>query len=614
MSTPPRRILSAAALSLLALAALISACDESGKVTPPEQVAPGRLQGAIYQRLNPEVPLAGATLSWGGLSATSAADGSYTLAPTATGADSLRVSLPGFAAESRWVELGEADEQQSFALLPFDVTPPPAPLSFSVQSVGGEFLRLVWTAPADSSDLDGYWVTKSPGDPQAQRFDIAVNAWLDIAIAPERDYIYTLASIDPSGNLSAALTVTAAIDAPPAASRLRFQPTGDYARIPLRWAANADADFAGYRLYRDTGDSTADSLDLLVFASADPADTLFTDLAVAANAVYTYRLYTLDSQGQATSPLGLCHVRAAAQRFAGLDAEERSLVFPTGGDRFLLADDSGGRLLSVDGQGVARDSLTLGASPAVILPLPDGRLWAAAAAGGQQATLQLLDSDPLALLREGSAALLPGALAWLGGDSLILAPAAGGAPVLYDVLNFLPLDTLDFLGSLSPGSRLAADPDGKQLFVAETGGNLRLLRVDLTGSPFLAESIDLPGFPIALQLDGAGGLLLAYVAASSLQRIDAGDFAAQTSITLPEFMSLGRFSAGGDEWWGRLVGQTRVMGYALDWSGTTATLIAGFDQIESPVALGRLEPGGPVVSLLSGDWVSLCDPTRGDRP
>ena len=614
MTTPLRRFLSAAAFSLLAVAALMSACDEKSTVTPPEQVAPGRLQGAIYQRLNPEVPLAGATLSWGGLSATSAADGSYALAPTATGADSLRVSLAGFAAESRWVELGEDDQQQSFALLPFDIVPPPAPLAFAVQSVQGRFLRLIWTAPADSSDLDGYWVTKSPGDPQGQRFDIAVNEWLDIAIAPERDYTYTLASIDPSGNLSAALTVMAAIDAPPTASRLRFQPTGDYAHIPLRWAANADADFAAYRLYRDDGESTADSLDLLVHASADRADTLFTDLAVAANAVYSYRLYTLDTQGQATSPLGLCQVRAAAQRFAGLDAVERSLVFPAGGDRFLLADDSGGRLLLVDGEGVAQDSLTLSASPAAILPLPDGRLWVAAANGGQQATLQLLDTNPLALLREGSVALLPGALAWLGGDSLILAPAQGGAPVLYDVLNFLPLDTLDFLSSVGPGNRLAADPGAKQLFVTESGGNLRLLRVDLTGSPFLAESLDLPGFPIALQYDGAGGLLLAYLGTSTLQRIDAGDFAVLTDIPLPELMSLGRFGAAGGEWWGRLAGQTRVMGYDLDWSGATATFIAGFDQVEAPVALGRLEPTGPVVSLLNSDRVSLCDPTRGDTP
>ncbi len=614
MSTPSRRFLSATAFSLLAALALMSACDEESTVTPPEPVAPGHLQGAVYQQLNPEVPLAGATLSWGGLSATSAADGSYSIAPEAVGADSLRVSLAGFAAESRWVELGEDDQQQSFALLPFDVTPPPAPLSFDIQSVGGEFLRLLWTAPADSSDLAGYWLTKSPGDPQTQRFDIAVNAWTDIAITAGREYSYTLASIDHSGNLSPALAQTAAIDAPPVGSALEFLPTGDYGQIPLRWTANREADFAAYRLYRTDGEVTADSLDLLVFTSTSAADTLFTDTAVAANAVYSYRLYCLDAAGQAASPLPLSAARGAAQRFAGIDGEERVLVFPAASDRFLLADAAGGRLLLVDGDGLAQDSLTVSASPASFAPLPDGRLWAAAASGGDQARLLLLDTDPLSLLREGLVDLRPGAIAWLGGDSLVVAPLLGGAPVLVDALNFLPLDTLDFLADLAIDSRLVADPDTKQLFVVETSGARRLFRVDLSGPPVLAESVALVGFPIAFQRDGAGNLLLAFLVSSTLLRVAEADFTQQTSIALPAIMSLGRFTADGGEWWGRPAGQRRANGYSLDWSGAVATFLNDYLQVDDPLAMGRLESGGPIVSLLDNYWVSLCDPARGDAP
>jgi hypothetical protein len=614
MSTPTRRCLSAAAFSLLAVAALMSACDEESTVTPPTPVAPGRLQGAVYQQLNPEVPLAGATLSWGGLTATSAADGSYGIAPEAAGADSLRVSLAGFVAESRWVELGEDDQQQSFALLPFDVTPPPAPLSFGVQSVGGEFLRLFWTAPADSSDLAGYWLTKSPGDPQTQRFDIAVNEWTDLAVAAGRDYSYTLASIDHSGNLSTALDQTAALDAPPLGSALEFLPTGDYGQIPLRWTANREADFGAYRLYRIDAEVTADSLDLLVFTSTDAADTLFTDSAVTANALYSYRLYAFDAAGQAASPLPLSAARGAAQRFAGIDGEARVLAFPTASDRFLLADAVGGRLLLLDGDGIAQDSLTVSESPTSFAPLPDGRLWAAAASGSDQGRLLLLDTDPLSLLREGLVDLQPGAIAWLGGDSLVVAPQPGGAPVLVDALNFLPLDTLDFLADLAVGSRLVADPDAKQLFAVETSGAQRLLRADLSGAPILAESLALVGVPIAFQRDGAGNLLLALLNSSTLLRIAEADFTQQTSITLPAIMSLGRFTADGGEWWGRPSGQTRANGYSLDWSGAAATFLNAYLQVDVPLAMGRLEPDGPIVSLLDNYWLSLCDPARGDSP
>lgn len=614
MSTPTRRFLSTAAFSLLAIAALMSACDEESTVTPPTPVAPGRLQGAVYQQLNPEVPLAGATLSWGGLTATSAADGSYSLAPETAGADTLHVSLVGFVAESRWVELGQDDQQQSFALMPFDVTPPPAPLSFGIQSVGGEHLRLFWTAPADSSDLAGYWITKSPGDPQTQRFDIGVNEWTDFAVALDRDYSYTLASIDHSGNLSTALTQTAAVDAPPLGSALEFLPTGDYGQIPLRWTANRDADFGAYRLYRIDGQVTADSLDLLVFTSADAADTLFTDSAVTANALYSYRLYSFDAAGQAASPLPLSAARGAAQRFAGIDGAARVLVFPAASNRFLLADAFGGRLLLVDGDGITQDSLTVSASPTSFAPLPDGRLWAAATSGGDQGRLLLLDTAPLSLLREGLVDLQPGAIAWLGGDSLAVLPSLGGAPVLVDALNFLPLDTLDFLADLAAGSRLVADPDTQQLFAVETSGARRLFRVDLSGVPVLAESLALAGVTNAFQRDGAGNLLLAFLNMSTLLRIAEADFTQQTSIALPEIMSLGRFTADGGEWWGRPSGQTRASGYSLDWSGAAATFLVAYLQVDVPLAVGRLEPGGALVTLLDSDWVSLCDPARGDAP
>ncbi|MBM4117134.1 hypothetical protein FJ251_05220 [bacterium] len=612
MPQMPRRL--TALLALAALAALGLSCEDrdkgTGPLLPPPEV--GLLRGSVYQRLHPEVPLAGATITWGGASATSAADGSYQLDPEEAGADSLRVNLAGFAGESRWVVLGETDQQQSFTLLPYDVTPPPAPLAFAVHSEGGRFLRLVWSAPADSSDLAGYWVTKSPGDPQAQRFDISVNEWLDIAVTPEREYSYSLASQDASGNLSAPLAATAALDALPTPLRLEFLSTADYGQIPLRWRASPDADFAAYRLYRAEGTLGADSLDLLVHTGSDPADTLFTDADVSANAVYSYRLYSYDAVGQAGSSLGLSQALGAAQRFFGADPLLKRLLLLPAGDRFLVSYATFGRLLLVDDAGAVQDSLLLDAAPTLLEALPDGRVWTAASAGGFGAQLTLVQSDPLALLREGTVDFVPGAFAWLGGDSLVLAPVQGGAPVLVDGQSFAPLDTLEFLADLALASRMTANPETKQLFIAETTGGMRLLRVDLSGAPALSETVDLPGFAVTLQRDGAGGLLLAFVSSSLLLRVAEVDLDASESIALGTLPSLGRFSEDGSEIWLRDTGSDRVRGYGLDWGAAAATQIAVFGQVDSPLAVGRLAGGGRVAALLDRYWVSLCDPARGD--
>lgn len=608
----PRTARLSALLALATLAALALSCDEETPTTlvPPAPV--GLITGSVYQRLHPEVPLAGATLTWGEASATSAADGSYQLDPEVAGSDSLRVTLAGFAGESRWVTLGEADQQQSFTLMPYDVTPPPAPLAFAVHSENGRFLRLVWSAPADSSDLAGYWVTKSPGDPQTLSFDISVNEWRDIAVTPGREYSYTLASVDASGNLSAALAAQATIDGLPTPLRLDFLPTADYGQIPLRWAASPDADFGAYRLYRAEGTISADSLDLLVFTSTDPEDTLFVDTAVDANAVYSYRLYDFDAAGQAASGLGLSQTLGAAQRFYGPDSQFKRLFLLPNGNRFLLSYSSGNRLLLVDDDAAVQDSLQLDATPSVLEALPDGRAWMAASVGGQPTRLMLIESDPLALIRAGEVDMVPGALAWLGGDSLVLAPVQGGAPVLVDGQSFAALDTLEFLADLAIGSRLAANPETKQLFIAETGEDLRLLRVDLSAEPALTATASLPGFTFTLQRDGLGHLLLGFASQSTILRISETDFDAVTEITLDGLPSLGRFDASGSELWARLIGSNRVRGFNLDWGASSAGAIAEFEQIESPLSLGRLAGGGRVVSLLDNYWISICDPARGD--
>lgn len=600
-------------LALLLTVILAGACSESGTNPPPPPPGPGALAGSIYQRLNPELPLEGAELSWGGASAQSGADGSYTLSPDATGSDSLRVSLDGFVGESRWVTLGEDDQQHSFTLLPYDTVPPPAPLAFGAATEDGQFLRLTWTAPADSSDLAGYWLTKSPGDPQAQRFDISVNSWLDLGVSFGRDYSYRLSSVDASGNLSAPLEVVDAVNAPPVPSFLEFLPTGDYGHVNLRWNANDEDDFAFYRLYRRDGGLSADSLNTLVYSTANAGDTLFTDTGVVANALYTYRLYTVDSAGTASTQPSQSQARGAAQRFYGEDFTSKTLLSLPGTDHLLLSHLQSGRVLELDADAAVQGELAVPAPLSLLVPTTGGRVWGVAPGGqSQDATLVLLDTAPLAQLRQGTLAATPGALAWLGGDSLVLAPAVGGAPLLVDGLTFTVLDTLQVLGDLASGARLAADPDGRQLFAAETQGQRRLLRVDLSGPPVVEDSTSLEGFTIAFQRDGAGHLLLAALAETSVLRVDETDFGQTETLDVTDPLLKCSFSGDGTECWIRPSVQARMDGYALDWTGGTATSFAQYQLIDEVDAIQRLHTGSRVAALMVSYWVSVCDVSRSD--
>ncbi|MCP5070852.1 MAG: hypothetical protein GY946_30165, partial [bacterium] len=89
---------------LLILLLGFTACEESQTIQPPV-VPVGEIDGAIYQRLFPEVPVAGAEVAWGEASSTSGVEGDYHLAPTTAGAGSLRVTHPDFGSESRWIML-----------------------------------------------------------------------------------------------------------------------------------------------------------------------------------------------------------------------------------------------------------------------------------------------------------------------------------------------------------------------------------------------------------------------------------------------------------------------------------------------------------------------------
>jgi hypothetical protein len=593
-------------LPLILLSAL-TACEESQTTEPPADPV-GEISGAVYQRLFPEVPVTGAELNWAGSTATTDDEGDYTLTPTAAGAGSLRVTHPNFSSESRWIELDETDQQQSFTLLPLDTTPPPEPLAFDASSVEGTFLRLVWTPPADSSDLAGYWLRKSPGDPAVQRLGIETTSWLDISVAPSRDYSYELSSIDLSGNLSPALTAVAQVNALPTPSRISLLPDGDYGSIPLYWERNKDEDFAAYRIYRSQG-AVVDSLDTLVFSSSESPDTSWTDTGVTANELYRYRLYSYDQSGQVSTHPGSGHLRAAAQLFLGIDENEKRLAPLPGRNEFLVSYTSVPQVLLADADGALLASEELGNALPYLKGQADGRVWGFRPdTGDEDAYLALIETDPLALVRDTNLDLEFTDLA-AAGDSLILIPSAGGAPLVLDAVTFAGLGSLDLLAGLSDSTLVIAHPDGRRLLFAEWGGARRLLRVDLDAGPAISETATLDGAAALLQMSDDGHLLIAYRDDGKLARYDAMDFTSFSELTVNLSLLTGRFSSTGDSYWQRDMFSNGIEGFSLDWVGGAASDIAHYDQLATPRQTAPLSIGGRIATTMSNGWISLCDPS-----
>ena len=592
-------------LPLFVFLALLAGCQSELTQPPPPETTQVHITGQVHHRLSPGMPLAGVALSWGGVDVLTDEEGGYEIETEREGGDTLRANHAEFWPEQRWVNPTDGEAHESFTLLPFDTLPPPAPLDFRVRTLEGERLLLTWIPPADSSDLAGYWLTKSPGDPQAQAFDISVTSWEDISVAMSREYTYGLSSRDRSGNLSEPLVATAQVDGLPATPTLQISlgATG-FDSIPLSWSQNPDEDFAFYRLFRSE-DAQADSTDLLLLSSSVREDTSYVDHDVVPNAVYHYRLYVHDEGEQvsvSTSRVG------AAQVFIEHSAGQKTVTPLPGSDRFLVAGLSLPEVFTADASGDVIDQITVENAPDVWRVIDGGtRAWGLDTAG----YLVLIQTDPLAILREGEFSPDASDFVYLGGDSLLLTPLESGPALLYDGLSFEPLDTLDVVPDLAAGSLAAADSAAKKLFLAESGGARRLLRLDLGGEPVLEEFTLLPSLALEILLATDGGLLVASIGSSILWRYDSADLGQSTSIDCGGIPVQGCFTPDGGQWWMELSQSWLIYGFALDFGAGSAEPLGAFGMIASPGRPALLSDASLLATPLHSGQISLCDPGRG---
>ncbi len=308
--------------------------------------------------------------------------------------------------------------------------------------------------------------------------------------------------------------------------------------------------------------------------------------------------------------LGGGHLQAAAQLLFGVDPNAKNLHSLPGRDDFLVGYLGRELVHLVDGDGDLLASVDTGNSLTYLKGQANGSVWGFRPhTGNEDAYIALIDTEPLALTRDAHLNLFFTDLAAAAGDSLILIPSTGGAPLLLDAITFTELGNLDLLPDLSDSCLVLADPSSRLVYFVESGGARRLLRVDLDDGPGIDEVATLNGTATQLQMGTEGHLLIALHDTDLLVRYDSMDFTIVSELSVDLVLLAGRFTPSGDDYW-QQKGSSSIGGFSLDWDGGIVTEIAQYDQLATIRQVTPLSIGGRIATSISNGWISLCDPSR----
>lgn len=182
-----------------------------------------------------------------------------------------------------------------------DTSAPSVPLGLHTTSVGDSQVALAWQASTDNVSVNGYRVFEN-GTQIAQT---SSTTYTHTNLVPGATYVYTVAAIDGSGNLSSLsspLAVTTAgappaLPTPPADTAAPTVPSQLAAtatsstQVNLSWAASTDnVGVVGYKIYRNT---------VQIATSVSPS---YAATGLTASTTYSFAVSAYDAAGN-TSPL-----------------------------------------------------------------------------------------------------------------------------------------------------------------------------------------------------------------------------------------------------------------------------------------------------------------------
>jgi hypothetical protein len=140
---------------------------------------------------------------------------------------------------------------------------------------------------------------------------VTTSAWSDTSVSNGTTYHYKVSAVDSYGYASdpaGPVSATPADTTPPAAPAGLSATAADRA-VVLDWTNNAEADLAGYRVFRSTSSGSGFSL------VASPAASAFTDSGLSNGTTYFYTVAAVDASGNTSllsSPMSATPAAPAA--------------------------------------------------------------------------------------------------------------------------------------------------------------------------------------------------------------------------------------------------------------------------------------------------------------
>ena len=205
-----------------------------------------------------------------------------------------------------------AGNRQSVVVTSAETTPPNPPTNLTATAQAMDLIRLSWTPSLDvgGGPVSYYRVYRGGthiASPNAPPFD-------DWPLTPSTTYSYTVAAVDPSGNVSTQSSSASATTlppppppdtTPPSVPTLVQGPANSGIPVNLSWSASTDtggSGLAGYEIFRD------------VYPHNNPQQigtssvTSYSDTTAVDGATYSYRVRAYDGAGNRSGLSNLVYV------------------------------------------------------------------------------------------------------------------------------------------------------------------------------------------------------------------------------------------------------------------------------------------------------------------